>query len=306
MNRDLAIAAAAATALHAGVLLTLDRAGTAARVFNASDAGMQVVFMASPAEAATLPEPDDEPAAETPRPAAPEPEQPPHPVEPTPQLQLAEVDEPLQAVEPTPGPEAEPDVSTETPMPVVAAPEPEVTPVDPEPPTPEPRTAPPETDQAEATPLWTAGPWLPVTAFAQRPEVTRPATVRSVPEPAPQPAARPERAATAAAQPPPSTPNAGQAGDEAAQRQAVAVRNDPPPYPRIARRRGYEGVVELFVQVLASGACGEVQVRQSSGYRALDRAATKAVREWRFRPASRDGRSIESWIEVPVEFKLED
>ena len=85
----------------------------------------------------------------------------------------------------------------------------------------------------------------------------------------------------------------------------VALRNEPPAYPRVARQRGQEGIVELRVQVRADGTCGEVVVDKGSGHRVLDRAAVKAVRRWRFRPATRDGRPVDDWIAVPVEFDLE-
>jgi TonB family protein len=39
----------------------------------------------------------------------------------------------------------------------------------------------------------------------------------------------------------------------------------------------------------------EVQVRQSSGSAALDRAASEGVRKWRFRPATVDGQPVAEW-----------
>ncbi len=82
-------------------------------------------------------------------------------------------------------------------------------------------------------------------------------------------------------------------------------RNPKPPYPRIARRRGYEGVVVLKVEILPDGRVGEILVKKSSGYPVLDRSALKAVRQWRFVPAKRGGDPIRMWAEVPVRFELE-
>jgi protein TonB len=82
--------------------------------------------------------------------------------------------------------------------------------------------------------------------------------------------------------------------------------NPPPPYPRIARRRGYEGLVVLDVRVSAAGTALAVEVKQSSGHVVLDAAAAAAVREWRFRPAVLNGAPIESNVDVPVRFKLID
>ncbi len=78
-----------------------------------------------------------------------------------------------------------------------------------------------------------------------------------------------------------------------------------PAYPGIARRRGWEGTAELKVRVLASGDVGEVKLESSSGYRSLDAAAHRAIKRWRFAPASRAGRDVESWVVVPVHFVLD-
>ena len=82
-------------------------------------------------------------------------------------------------------------------------------------------------------------------------------------------------------------------------------RNPKPPYPRVARRRGYEGVVLLKVEILPNGRVGEIQVKRSSGYLTLDRSALKTVRKWRFIPAKRAGEPIRIWAEVPIKFDLE-
>jgi protein TonB len=81
-------------------------------------------------------------------------------------------------------------------------------------------------------------------------------------------------------------------------------RNPKPPYPRAARRRGYEGVVLLKVEILPNGRVGEIQVKRSSGHSMLDRSALKTVRKWRFIPAKRAGEPIRIWAEVPIKFDL--
>jgi len=78
-----------------------------------------------------------------------------------------------------------------------------------------------------------------------------------------------------------------------------------PAYPGIARRRGWEGTVEFKVRVLISGDVGEVKLERSSGYRTLDDAARRAIKRWRFDPAIRTGRVVESWVVVPVHFVLD-
>jgi protein TonB len=60
-----------------------------------------------------------------------------------------------------------------------------------------------------------------------------------------------------------------------------------PPYPGIAQRNGYQGVILLEIAVDVSGAVASVKVNKSSGFPILDEAAIKTVKErWRFPPGS--------------------
>jgi len=84
-------------------------------------------------------------------------------------------------------------------------------------------------------------------------------------------------------------------------------RNNPlPDYPYIARQRHWEGVVWLLVDVSAKGLVDDVDLESSSGYRVLDRAASRAVKRWEFTPATRAGLPVESQVRIPVRFSLED
>jgi len=80
--------------------------------------------------------------------------------------------------------------------------------------------------------------------------------------------------------------------------------NPPPKYPRLARRRGLEGVVFLDVLIDVSGKVADLRLFSSSGHSVLDRAAQKAVRHWLFTPGTIDGRQHEMWVKVPVRFQL--
>lgn len=80
--------------------------------------------------------------------------------------------------------------------------------------------------------------------------------------------------------------------------------NPPFPYPMIARRKGYEGVVLLSVEVLSNGRAGHVKIEKSTGYAVLDTSALKAVKEWKFEPARRMGTPVTVWVNVPVKFVL--
>jgi protein TonB len=82
-------------------------------------------------------------------------------------------------------------------------------------------------------------------------------------------------------------------------------RNPKPSYPRIARRRGYEGVVVLKVEILPNGRVGQLRVKRSSGHHILDRSALKTVKQWKFIPAKQGEDPIRIWAEIPIKFELE-
>ncbi len=82
--------------------------------------------------------------------------------------------------------------------------------------------------------------------------------------------------------------------------------NPPPRYPGIARRRGYEGLVVLKVDVDEYGRPTTVTLFAGSGHSLLDEAALRAVRKWRFQPGSIDGVPQKMTVKVPVRFRLDD
>lgn len=81
--------------------------------------------------------------------------------------------------------------------------------------------------------------------------------------------------------------------------------NPPPRYPAVARKRGYQGMVMLFVEVLADGTVGGLKIKETSGHAMLDRAAVKTVKKWKFKPAFREGIPLSMWVEVPIRFVIE-
>lgn len=90
------------------------------------------------------------------------------------------------------------------------------------------------------------------------------------------------------------------------QKKAVPIyrQNKQPPYPVIAKRRGYQGEVLLHVLVDKKGAVAELQVKKSSGHVSLDRMALKSVKYWLFTPATEGGGAVTMWVDVPISFEL--
>lgn len=105
------------------------------------------------------------------------------------------------------------------------------------------------------------------------------------------------------APPAPIEPLAPQTGPESAPDNApMAIETPAPRYPAAALRRNESGEVLLRIEVDSSGLPAVVEVVRSSGSRTLDRAAVAAAREWRFRPALRDGQPVPGTVNVPIAF----
>ncbi|GLQ30334.1 energy transducer TonB [Litoribrevibacter albus] len=78
----------------------------------------------------------------------------------------------------------------------------------------------------------------------------------------------------------------------------------PPVYPRLARKRGQEGVVWLDVWLDSRGEQTKLEVYDSSGVGSLDQAAIDAVSQWQFVPKHAAGMTIASRVRIPVHFVL--
>lgn len=138
-----------------------------------------------------------------------------------------------------------------------------------------------------------------------------PATADSIAAMAEAPPA--EAAATTPARAAAPATSAAAAADTTATEIVVApgyhadyLNNPQPPYPLLARRAREEGTVRLRVHVAADGRPTEVLLHAGSGHERLDLAARTTVREWRFVPARRSGQAVAGWVEVPIQFKLEN
>jgi protein TonB len=78
-----------------------------------------------------------------------------------------------------------------------------------------------------------------------------------------------------------------------------------PPYPPSEERAGAEGSVRVRVTIGVDGrvrAVEQVSATSAAFYRATER---QALRHWRFRPATLDGRPVESRLVLEVIFRLQ-
>jgi len=78
----------------------------------------------------------------------------------------------------------------------------------------------------------------------------------------------------------------------------------PPVYPEKLRKREIEGRVQLKVLISNEGQSIQIQIANSSGYHSFDQAAVESVKKWRFSPARIGEKNRESWVIVPVTFRL--
>ena len=61
-----------------------------------------------------------------------------------------------------------------------------------------------------------------------------------------------------------------------------------PLYPKLAIKRGYEGVLKLEVLILRSGIVKEVFIRKSTGFEILDKAGVSAAYNSKFYPLTKE------------------
>jgi TonB family protein len=75
-----------------------------------------------------------------------------------------------------------------------------------------------------------------------------------------------------------------------------------PEYPPMARQLKIEGAVELEAVVSETGSVEKVNV--VSGNPLLTKAATDALKKWKFAPATADGKAVKALAPVSFNFKM--
>lgn len=176
---------------------------------------------------------------------------------------------------------------------IVTPPAPKVEP--PPPPQPKPvqrplvaqKSQPPPAPQPVAIPDSTPAPGAPTGIVTPQPPL--PPITAPVPPPAP------------AVPPAPASP----AKVELPSSDADYLQNPPPAYPPISKRLGEQGKVVVRVLIGPDGTAQKAEIRQSSGFERLDRAAMATVLRWRYVPGKRSGVAEAMWFNVPITFVLE-
>ena len=79
-----------------------------------------------------------------------------------------------------------------------------------------------------------------------------------------------------------------------------------PFYPLSARAKDIEGKVELVFVVQTDGSVSDIEVTDSFPGKIFVQAALRAVRQWRFKPGTKDGQPVATRVRLPLRFQLED
>ena len=179
---------------------------------------------------------------------------------------------------------------------IITPPAPKVEPPPPakvEPPPPAPQPTPRKPPAPAPAPKLAAAPALPPAPAAPTGVVE--------PQPAPPPIAAPvAEAPPAPPAPPPAPPKV-----ELPSSSADYLQNPKPVYPPASKRLGEQGKVIVRVLIGVDGNAQDAEVKTSSGYERLDRAALETVRKWRYVPGKRAGVPEAMWFDVPIHFVLE-
>ncbi len=107
---------------------------------------------------------------------------------------------------------------------------------------------------------------------------------------------------------PPSEPPEDRADAGAAEESVAAapVHTPEPPYPPLARRRGWSGRGVIEFKIAVDGACCDVRIVESTGHQILDDAMVDAVSRWRFQPERVGDQAVVAVVRRPFRFRLGD
>ena len=76
-----------------------------------------------------------------------------------------------------------------------------------------------------------------------------------------------------------------------------------PTYTQEARTAKVSGTVVLFAEISSAGVVGNVVVLHKLG-KGLDESAVRAIKQWKFSPALKDGRPVAVMITIEMNFSL--
>ncbi len=74
-------------------------------------------------------------------------------------------------------------------------------------------------------------------------------------------------------------------------------------YPPLLRDAGIGGTAQVWFYISETGKVEEVQLKETSGHKALDQAALKVAKSMAFTPARNKGKPVPVWVSIPLVFQ---
>jgi len=81
------------------------------------------------------------------------------------------------------------------------------------------------------------------------------------------------------------------------------IKHREPKYSDLARRLGYEGVTVLQLTLTEAGTPENIKIIKPAGF-GLDENAVQAVKDWTFKPSTREGRPVRVVVNVEVNYRM--
>jgi periplasmic protein TonB len=85
----------------------------------------------------------------------------------------------------------------------------------------------------------------------------------------------------------------------------VPIKTPPPRYPESLKRDGVSGVVAVILVIDEKGAIMSSSVAKSS-HPDFEKPALDAVKNWKFKPAKKDGNVVKVRVTVPLRFNVDE
>ena len=83
------------------------------------------------------------------------------------------------------------------------------------------------------------------------------------------------------------------------------IKRAPLVYPELARRQGISGYVTMNVLINETGTVEDVEVVDSKPVEIFDLKADSTIRQWKFEPATYNGKKVKVWAMQKIVFKLD-
>lgn len=83
--------------------------------------------------------------------------------------------------------------------------------------------------------------------------------------------------------------------------QPVPIKTPPPDYPVSLYRKGISGTVDLLISIDEKGDVFDCSISKSSRSE-FNKPTLKAVKQWKFKPAMKDGVPVKYQLPFPIDF----